>query len=316
MTVTDDRATIDWLLQSTEPAIRYLTRRDVLGETSPDKAGLLDGPIVRTLLEGQQPDGGFGGHPYKKWGGAHWRLVSLVELGMPAGDPRATNAAETVLHWLTGTSHLRNVPVINGLARRCGSQEGNALAVASRLGMAHDPRVQLMASSLVSWQWPDGGWNCDRRPQAHRSSFHETLAPTWGLHEYATATGDGAAADAARGAAELFLSHRIFRSLKTGEPISREVTTLHWPPYWHYDVLQALVVLARMGLATDDRTSDALELVRARRTDEDGRWRASARWWKPPGGTRAAEAVDWNIDDSGDRMVSLRALTVLRASGQ
>jgi hypothetical protein len=314
MTVTDDRATIDWLLQSTEPAIRYLTRRDVLGETSPDEAGLLDGAIVRTLLEGQQPDGGFGGHPYQKWGGAHWRLVSLVELGMPAGDPRGTKAAETVLHWLTGTSHLGNVPVITGMARRCGSQEGNALAVASRLGMADDPRVQLLASSLVGWQWPDGGWNCDRRPQAHRSSFHETLAPMWGLHEYATATGDGAAADAARAAAELFLSHRIFRSLKTGEPISREVMTLHWPPYWHYDVLQALVVLARMGLATDDRTSDALELVRARRTD-DGRWRASARWWKPPGGTRAAEAVDWNIDDSGDRLVTLRALTVLRASG-
>jgi hypothetical protein len=31
------------------------------------------------------------------------------------------------------------VQVIDGLTRRCASQEGNALAVACRLGMAGDP---------------------------------------------------------------------------------------------------------------------------------------------------------------------------------
>ena len=29
------------------------------------------------------------GHPYKKWQGAHWRLVSLVELGVTQADDRA-----------------------------------------------------------------------------------------------------------------------------------------------------------------------------------------------------------------------------------
>ena len=37
--------------------------------------------------------------------------------------------------------------------------------------------------------------------------------------------------------------------------------TLHYPPYWHYDFLQALVVLSRMGLARDARARDAVELV-------------------------------------------------------
>ncbi|MGH2428559.1 MAG: hypothetical protein ACRDGV_06675 [Candidatus Limnocylindria bacterium] len=312
MRSSDDQAVIDWLLDSEEPAIRRLVRRDLLDEPADDGAELLDGRIIRALLDGQQPDGGFGGHPYNKWGGAHWRLVSLVELGIPAGD-RALAAVETVLAWLTGTSHRRNVPVIEGLARRCGSQEGNALAVACRLGMADDPRVRLLATSLIGWQWPDGGWNCDRRPDAHRSSFHETHPPVWGLHEYALATGDGAAAEAARRAAELLLEHRLFKALSTGEPIHREWMTLHWPPYWHYDVLQGLILLARMGLAGDPRTADALDLLRRRR-QPDGRWRASTRWWRPPGGTRAAEAVDWRTDDAGDRMVTLRALTVLRAA--
>jgi hypothetical protein len=310
----DDRATIDWLLESEEPAIRRLVRRDLLDASAPDdEAHLLDGPIVRALLAGQEPDGGFGGHPYNKWGGAHWRLVSLVELGIPAGESRALAAADTVLAWLTGKAHRANVPVIRGLARRCGSQEGNALAAASRLGMADDPRVRMLATSLIGWQWPDGGWNCDRRPHAHRSSFHETLPPIWGLHEYSGATGDTDAAVAARRGAELLLSHEMFRARATGEPIHPDWLTLHWPPYWHYDLLQGLVVLARLGLAGDPRSADGIDLLRRRR-QQDGRWRASARWWRPPGGTRAAEAVDWHTDDAGDRMVTLRALTVRKAA--
>ena len=211
---------VEWLLGSSEPAVRYLTRRDVLGEdVEPDPEKVLAGPKVRGLLSGQEPDGGFGGHPYKKWTGAHWRLVSLVELGVPSGNPQALAAAETVLAWLTGEGHLRGVKVIDGLARRCASQEGNALAVCSRLGMAEDPRVERLARSLVEWQWPDGGWNCDKKASGRRSSFHESLPPAWGLHEYSRATGAAWAADAAQRTADLFLAHRLFRSLGNGEVI-------------------------------------------------------------------------------------------------
>ena len=53
-------------------------RRDLLGEdASDDAARVLEGPIVRRLLDGQQPDGGFGVNVYNKWHGGHWRLVSL-----------------------------------------------------------------------------------------------------------------------------------------------------------------------------------------------------------------------------------------------
>ncbi|MFB3739196.1 MAG: hypothetical protein ACE14W_09585, partial [Candidatus Velamenicoccus archaeovorus] len=154
-------AALTWLLRSPEPAIRRLARREVLGEPDEGEPHVGSGPLVRGLLHGQQPDGGFGCHPYKKWGGAHWRLVSLVELGIPAGDTRAVAAAETVLRWLCGKGHRRGIETIDGLTRRCASQEGNALAVCCRLGMAHDERVALLATSLISWQWPDGGWNCD-----------------------------------------------------------------------------------------------------------------------------------------------------------
>jgi hypothetical protein len=314
-------AALAWLLDSEEPAVRYLTRRDLLGHpdggaSAADAARILEGPKVRALMAGQQPDGGFGVGAYRKWSGAHWRLVSLVELAAPAGEPRLLAAASTVLDWLTGRSHRRGVKVIGGLARRCASQEGNALAVASRLGMAGDPRAGLLARSLVEWQWPDGGWNCDLRASGRRSSFHESLPPAWGLHEYWLATGAVWAREAAGRAAELFLSHRLFRSLADGEVIDRRWLALHYPPYWHYDLLQALLVLSRLGKAGDSRAGEALQLL-VRRRRADGRWQPGGCWWRPPGsraGSGSVEVVDWGRSGPHE-LLTLNALRVLQAAG-
>lgn len=47
----------------------------------------------------------------------------------------------------------RRVPLIGGLARRCASIEGNALAACCGVGLAADPRVQQLAAWLIGWQW-------------------------------------------------------------------------------------------------------------------------------------------------------------------
>lgn len=308
-------AALEWLLSSDEPGIVAQAKRDLLDVRDPPEGErVLEGPKVKTLLAGQQPDGGFGVNVYAKWSGAHWRLVSLVELGVPPGEPRCLAAAETVLAWLTSPGHRRRIQTIDGLTRRCASQEGNAVAVCCRLGLAGDPRVRLLAESLLEWQWPDGGWNCDRNASGYRSSFNESLPPMWGLQEYWLAAGEEAAREAARRTAELFLDHRLFRTLATGEPIHGSFVELHSPPYWHYDALQALVVLARMGLAGDTRAADALDLLEEKRLP-DGRWRASARWWRPPGAKGAnVEVVDWG--SGPNELLTLHALRVLRAAGR
>jgi hypothetical protein len=291
---------LDWLRTCPEPAVGAMAGRDLAGERTP----VTHGPWVRALTAGLDEPG----HPYRKWGGAHWRLVSLVELEAPA-SPDLLKAADRVLTWLTGPSHRKAVRAVNGLTRRCASQEGNALAVCCRLGLRDDPRVALLAESLVEWQWPDGGWNCDPRAIAHRSSFHETLPPMWGLHEYG-------ATDAARRAAELFLNHRIFRRSGTGGPIHPSVMHLRYPAYWHYGLLQALLMLSRMGLATDQRAADALDEVASRRLP-DGRWRPSGYWWRAPDetGSGPRDVVDWGRDGP-NYMITLNALRVLRAAGR
>ncbi len=71
----------------------------------------------------------------------------------------------------------RRVVEVDDLVPRFASQEGNALAVCSRLGLAGDPHVASRAESLAEWQGPEGGWNCDKRPLAHHSSFREPCPP-------------------------------------------------------------------------------------------------------------------------------------------
>ncbi|MFF0340416.1 hypothetical protein [Kribbella sp. NPDC004875] len=70
---------------------------------------------------------------YRKWTGAHWRIVSLVELEVPPGEPRAVEAAEYDLAEVT-RSLKYGVGVVDGLVRRCASVEGNTLTRDRRLG--------------------------------------------------------------------------------------------------------------------------------------------------------------------------------------
>ena len=293
---------VAWLLDAGDQAVRALACRELLGRPTSAEAAM-SSPLVQTLLTNP-----FRTNPYAKWSGAHWRLVSLVELGVPAGQPEALAVCDLVLdHWAT-PQRLAKVPVVNGLARRCASQEGNAVASACRIGLAEDPRVTVLVEHLLAWQWPDGGWNCDPRPRATHSSVHETLPALWGLHEYGAATGDSTCETAVGAASELLLRHHVVYSRRTGQPIHPSVLQPHYPPYWHYDLLQALLILGRAGFADDSRTAKARQVLSARRR-KDGRWRAVRPWWRAPGETGSGvEAVDWA--DVAHQMVTLNALRV------
>ncbi len=323
------RAAVDWLLSSDEPAIRYLTQRDILGVAAiEDEELILDGPKMTTLLAGQRLDGVF---PGEGWSSTVWRLVALVELAIPPDEPRAIQAANWFLDRVLEKPQHRGRPtIIDGLHRFCSNREGHALVIGSRLGLVSDPRLQRIAESLIDWQWPDGGWNCHRNASGRRSSFQESLAAAWGLHEYAKATGDTDAAAAADRTAELYLQHRLVYSLGSGRPSRRfphpvpagEVIDKRWiqlgyPAYWHYDILAAMIFLTRIGKITDPRAADGLDLLEQRRRP-DGRWAADRQWWVKPGHrfTHQYDIVDWGVAGEPSEMITLNALRILGGAGR
>lgn len=320
MRPSDDFA-ISRLVKSSDPSVQYLLLTEVLHKppTAPQVAAarraILNGDYVRRLLARQHRDGGFGVHPYRKWTGGFWRLVALAELAMPPGDRRVRALADHVLRWLEGELRAAGPVEIGGLVRAHATQDGYALAALSLLGLAKLVRVKQLAARLIKWQWPDGGWNCDRDPKASHSSFHESHGPLWGLAEFHRATRDRNAQRAAGMAAEFFLQHRLFRSERTGKVIDEGWLKLRFPPYWHYDVLQGLWVLSRVGKLSDPRAEEALDFLLAKQ-HPDGMWRADGYHWKPPGSRGSnVEAIDWGRHGPSE-WVTLRALRVLKSAGR
>jgi hypothetical protein len=288
---------------------------------------------VQSLLQTMVPHDGSVGI-YAKWQGAQWVFMTLADIGYPRGDSRLKPAAdEMVSDWLSDRffnefeaeskkevyAKLKTgVPLMEGRYRTCASQQGNALHSVVALGL-EDDRIHQLAERLLFWQWPDGGWNCDKEPGADSSTFIHTLWSMRGLAAYADRTGDVDARAAVERAAEVFLTRRLFKKASTGQVIHVTFTKLHYPLYWHYDVLGALKVFAEIGITNDDRLVDALELLEEKRLS-DGGWPAEERYYKKVTSEVALgnDYVDWG-GTSKSRMnewVTADALGVLAAFGR
>ena len=325
------------LLSSPEPSIRWKVRSGVLNEAQ-DSAGIValreqvrGSERVRRLLAPFSAESWPGA--YGKWQGAHWVLAALADLGYPSGDRDLLPLREQILEtWLDASYYIEfeaagksaayrrpGVPLMRGRHRRCASQQGNALWFLTSLGLT-DGRCDDLAERLMHWQWPDGGWNCDKNPAADTSSFCETLLPMRGLAAYANAA-DAAAATAAdaaaRRAAEVLLARRLAYRMTTGELIHLEFAKLHYPLYWHYDVLGGLKGMAQLGLLGDERCADALDLLESLQL-ADG-WPAHARYYRVAADIALHhDSVDWGGTSirRANPWVTADALAVLSAAGR
>lgn len=270
---------------------------------------------VQALLASRGPDGRIPLHPYQKWMGAHWVLGQLADLEYPPGDDSLMPLRDQVLEWLLSSNHEKSIRSINGRIRRCASQEGNALYAMLALGIA-DERAEELATRLMRWQWPDGGWNCDKKPAANHSSYHESFFALRALSLYAKISGDDRAELAAMQAAEVFLKRRLFLRLQDGDIIHPSFTRLHYPNYWHYDILIGLRVLHEAGFLNDPRCENALEHLLAKRLP-DGSFPAEGKHYAVTDRDISNRSpVDWGPSSpkKPNEFVTVEALRVLQAA--
>ena len=307
---------IDALLKSTEPSIRWKIRVGVLGEDAQSRSvrALRDeirtSPRVRALLARRDSRGRIKTKPghgvYDKWQGAHWILAHLSDLGYPQGDSTLFPVRDQVLaRWLSPEFYEEfeatrkqdaykktGVPVMLGRYRRCASQQGYALYYVIALGLA-DERVHDLAERLLHWQWPDGGWNCDKNPTAAKSTFIHTIHCLRALHLYGRQFRKRDANTAATRASEIFLSRQLFKRRSDGTLMREDFAKLHYPLYWHYDVLFGLKVMAETGHLVDPRCDPALDLLEEKQL-ADGGWPAESRYYSVSSHvTLHADYVDW-----------------------
>ena len=308
-----------WLLDS-DPSIRWQVMRDLMGapaeEVAAERARVATEGLGAKMLALQAADG--------TWGGAAWNrgftstmhvLMLLRDLGLdPASGParRALGRVRDAVTWKDcGPPECHSNVFFAGEVEPCIN--GQVCAVGAYFG----EDVRGLVKRLLAEQLPDGGWNCEAENGSTRSSFNTTICVLEALLEHELETGSSPEVSAARIRGQAYLlERRLLRRRSTGALIqydekvgprggSPAFTRIAFPTWWHYDVLRGLDHLRRAGVAPDERVTEALEWVAAKR-DGEGRWPLEVRY---------AGEMPVEIDEGvgrPNRWNTLRALRVLR----
>jgi hypothetical protein len=250
------------------PEIRKLT--STIKEKSPVVSGLLSALSAQEQLFKTKKIGE--GRVYKKWEGIHWVLADLADIGYPPGDQALLPSIQLELNWLLSEKRWATKKTISGRKRFCASQEGNGLFSIISLGLAEQiwEECSILADRLIQYQWEDGGWNCDIKPKAINSSYHESLIPLRALNTFEKKTKDPKAKKTVDQASELFLKRKLYKKVNSNKIINRKWTKLSYPPYWMYNFLFGLKVIAECGKVKDPRCEDALQLLESKQLPEGG----------------------------------------------
>ena len=305
---------IDWLLDS-DPSIRWQVMRDLTDapaeEVAAERARVATEGVGARLLALQASDGRWGGAAWNRgWDSTMHVLLLLREMGLDPASLEARRALGLVRDCVTwqgcgpqecdGNSFFTGEiePCINGQVAASGAYFGQD--------------VRGIVDRLLGEQLPDGGWNCEAENGSTRSSFNTTMCVLEALLEYGRAVGSSPEVTEARlRGQEYLLERRLFRRRSTGEMIERDRksgaswTCFAFPAWWHYDVLRGLDYLRHAGVAPDERTSEAIDLVASKR-DDAGQWLLEVRH---------LGRMPVDIDEGEgrpSRWNTLRALRVLR----
>ncbi len=292
---------LNHLLLAKEPMLRWKLISKVFKKklSESDKAiqmhEISSSAVLTALLYGRESDGKLPpvGNVYHKWCGAHWVMATLADLGYPVGDESLNPIRDQLYEeWLSPNMRrmiectakqvyrVKGVPVIEGRARRCASQQGNALYAICELGLA-DELTHTFAELLLKWQWPDGGWNCDKNPTADTSSFMESLTPLRGLIAYNKVFPGKIDPSIIEKAASVFLERKLFRRRSDNEIIHPDFIKLHYPCYWHYDILFGLKVMAEGGFINHPGCQEALDILEEKVLPGGG-WATEDKYYRSP----------------------------------
>jgi hypothetical protein len=304
-------AHLRWLLDS-DPAIGWQAMRDLTDEApaavAAERSRIATEGWGAELLALQSPAGHWGDPPARFRPDLRkedrrllvtlYTLVVLKDFGLDPSSTQARKMIDRVERRLV-FKPLNNRPFLEGETEPCIN--GRILGIGSYFKEPND----ALASQLLAEQLKDGGWNCEA-PKSRRSSFHTTICVLEGLLEYERAGRKSPAVTRARRKAEKYLlERRMFRSLRTGEVIDKHWLRFSFPTFWYYDVLRGLDYLRNAGIQPDERITEAVEIVIARR-HQNGRW---------PLNLLHPEHIPLEMETctgSASRWNTLRALRVLR----
>jgi hypothetical protein len=305
---TTDRPIIDWLLDS-DPAIRWQVLRDLTDAPPPDAVDAERARVARegwgaAVLAAQDADGRWGGGTFAPRGiGTFDTLHLLWRLGIEPGDDDVRRVLAPV-HEIARWDYDPDLRFWEGEVEPCIN--GRVVGIGAYFGQD----VRGIVDRLLSEQMADGGWNCEQENGSVRGSFDTTINVLEGLLEFERAVGSNGDVRAVRERGEEYLlERRLLHRLSDGEIPQPRWLEAGFPDRWEYDLFRVLDYLREARPGPDDRMTEALEIVAAKR-DADGRWPLDVHYHE-------ATQVDFGeAVGAPSRWITLRGLRVLRWAGR
>jgi hypothetical protein len=304
-----------WLLQKSNPCVRYRTLTEILGRSRDDpevveaRDATWKDRRVRRLLEALSDAG-----PFPK--GTVWEqklfkrqygdLDTLFRMGVPSGHPAIAQACEWWLNVaIPPQAECYPKQMIGGLVRYAGPGDPRLL---SKVEYVLENEAFFDGNRPGVLRYGSRGSCC-----GSHSCYSASLRALWavmGVPEDARTPRMDDFLDRGRRflrAHHLYLSnHRDFR------PIKQQWLTLHLPFAlgWETDILDILDVATQIGLEDDPCLMHALRALLEKQTDK-GRWRMEARTHVGDG--RLAGLVE-DAESVGDesKWITLAALCILK----
>jgi hypothetical protein len=337
---------LDWLLEDSNPSIRYFTLCDILRksngnrETRAAKRAIAESRTVKKILGKQNPNGYWEdpASPYlPKYKSSYWTIMVLGQLGMDRTNEKVAKACEFIFQFqLDGGGFssysrdgaLKEYEYLHRKGKKLSSQSefasslvfehqyscltGNMAAALIRLGYADDPRVKSALEWLVKVQNKDGGWLCPywkAHAKDRHGCFYGTICPMEAFSEAPKENLTRKMMETVAQGAEFLLDHHLFKAdHHEYKTINRAWLQLTFPWFYGYNILRGLDVLTKLAYTNDERLNDAVEVLLQKR-QTNGYWILE----KSPMGRMQA---DLEAKGKRSKWITLIALRVLKRLGE
>ncbi len=288
---------VSWLLEESDPSIRYLTLRDILEKKDLDdeyQKVLESEEIVKMIMRGKGELLGSAKNFDLMYMGAMWCFCEAVERGLDKRSDIVIKTAGFIAEKAQMDSGGFTIDWNPPLELAC--RTGDMISYFLRAGF-NDQRVEQGIQWIKDHQRSDGGWlhcplegtwdilklmlfkrssSCMKREMEAdvKSCFYATASCTMALLLF-DETKKSLSPGAGKGL-EFLLKNRLFMNSRN-EPVkskkqwNRDFRLLGYPVQSQYDILQGLFIAAMGGAFHDPRTAKAFNLLMAKQ-NTNGTW--------------------------------------------
>jgi hypothetical protein len=292
--MTLSETTLSWLLEETDPSVRYRTLSEIAA-CPEDSAELLrlkpligDSQPVQTLYEKMDPDG--------YWLQKNPRTQTWVGEGVEYGSFATTHF---VLAYLAELGADRSIPWVDRAAKRYLSLQqedgdwwnhyscliGYNIRTFTLLGYRDNEHVERALDLLLNTDREDGGYLCPMhegkyKTRSVKSCIRGSVKALLAFAEYPELWNHPRVLQLV----DYFLRRGgIYKSNQPGEPVNDDMLRLSFPITWRSNGWEILYGLSKMGYGRDARLASAWEAFE-HLADSQGRyslgWTPTQSPWK------------------------------------